>query len=239
MNPTRKNIKRAMHSLQNSDDKLLAGTVEMNLAIAYRVLGDFDTALASFQRARSHLEEVGDLARLAELHHHRGVTLFLKGAWEESLEAFELSSALSVRCNRKNLRGLAHLGKAYSYYSMGDIAAASMLAEQALECFSLCDDRGPIAELYKLKGMICREKNQCALALWYLSTSLRIHLELDHPAEAGGCYYELSKLYAAQQNLTASRRALKKSLTYFQRVGNRNDILRVQSEVQAMEGERP
>lgn len=239
MNPTKKKIQRAIHSLQNSDDKMLAGTVQMNLAIAYGVLGDFDAALANFQRARSHFEEVGDLARLAELHHRRGVVLFVKGAWSESLEAFELSSALSAKSSRKNLVGLAHLGKAYVYFGMGDTTAASMLAEQALECFSLREDRGAVADVYKLKGMICRDKNQFALALWYLSMSLRIHIELDHTAEAGGCYFELSKLHAAQQNAAESRRALKKSLNCFQRVGNRNDVLRVQSELNALEGARP
>jgi tetratricopeptide (TPR) repeat protein len=237
MNPTKRNIKRAIHSLRNSDDKLLAGTVQMNLAIAYGVLGDFDAALANFQRARSHFEEVGDIARLAELHYRRGAVLFVKGAWVESLEAFELSSALSVKSGRKNLIGLAHLGKAYLYRGMGDSAAASMLAEQALECFSLREDRGPIAGVYKLKGMICRDNNQFALALWYLSMSLRIYSELDHTAEAGGCYFELAKLHAAQRKTSESRRALKKSLRCFQRAGNRNDVLRVQTELNGMEGD--
>jgi tetratricopeptide (TPR) repeat protein len=210
----------------------------MNLAVAYGVLGDYDAALANFQRARSCFEEVGDIARLAELHYRRGAVLFTKGTWVESLEAFELSSALSVKSERKALIGLAHLGKAYGYFGMGDSAAASTLAEQALECFSLHEDRGAIAGVYKLKGMICREKNQFALSLWYLSMSLRIHLELDHTAEAGGCYFELAKLHAAQENAAQSRRALKKSLRCFQRVGNRNDVLRVQTELIAMEGAR-
>ena len=227
----REYIQRALKSFEGTDDKRLMGTVQLNLAVAYGILGCYDEALTYFQRARSHFEEVGDLARLAELHYQLGMVLLVRGAIPESEQEFDTSAAFSAKSAKKHLIGLAHLGKAHAYFEREDIPTAFMLAEQAQECFSPSNDRAYLAEVYKLKGMIRREQQQFELALWYLYTSLRVQLELGNTASVGSCYFELGKLYVARRKRGEARRAFKKSLRCFQHAGVRSNIARAAHEL--------
>lgn len=76
--PAEKDIVRIFQSCECVDGNVLPGVALMNLGIARKILGDTDGAISQFQRARSHFEEAGDLARLAEVHQLMGMTFLAK-----------------------------------------------------------------------------------------------------------------------------------------------------------------
>ncbi len=139
-------------SFRKSDGNILAGVASMNLGIARKILGDVDGAITQFQRARSHFEEGGDLARLAEVHHLMGMSFLTKQLSPEAMNEFEHS--LSLAGSSREKRGLAFLGKAYAFYYMGDFKTALSLVDRCLASRSTLHDRMYLADLYRLKEMI-------------------------------------------------------------------------------------
>lgn len=87
---------RTSESFREPDGNILAGIASLNLGIARKILGDVDGAITQFQRARSHFEEGGDLARLAEVHHMMGMVFLTKQLSPEAMNQFEQCSALSL-----------------------------------------------------------------------------------------------------------------------------------------------
>ena len=141
-------------SFQDLDGNILTGVALMNLGIARKILGDMDEAISQFQRARSHFEEEGDLARLAEVHHLMGMTFLGKHLSPEAMNEFEQCSSLSLAGSDQTRLGLAFLGKAHVFYERGDLETALSLADRCLNQLSGWYDRMYLADVYKLKIMI-------------------------------------------------------------------------------------
>ncbi len=229
-------IRRAINSFERLEERQLSGVALMNLGVVFRILGDFDAAMSQFQRARSHFEEVGDLARLAELHYKIGMTYLAKEMAETALREFELSATLSADLNNNKIRGLAFLGKASAFYQLGDFRTSLSLADQALDHFSIHEDKLHVAEVYKLKGAIHCSLRKLELAHWYLFTSLKINAELENCFSLGDCYFELGKLHHARRRIDETKHSLQLSAEWYAKAGAAHELRRVSMELNAIRG---
>jgi tetratricopeptide (TPR) repeat protein len=210
----------------------------MNLAIAHGIVDDYCSAHVSFLRARSHFEEVGDLARLAELHFSHGMMALAKGALTEALRDFETVADLSANCSQKKPLGLACLGKAHVCFARRNTAMAIMYAQQAQECFSLRDDQPWLADVYKMKGIICRRQKHYSFALWYLYTSARINRDSGDSLSSASCDFELGKLFAERGMRKQAQQAFSESLRVYKQLGAKHDAARADQELKRLRNQR-
>ncbi|MBI5472737.1 MAG: tetratricopeptide repeat protein [Ignavibacteriae bacterium] len=231
-------IRRAIDAFERLEERQFSGGALMNLGVVFRILGDFDSAMSQFQRARSNFEEVGDLERLAELHHQIGMTLLAKELVEPALRAFELSATVSAGLNNNKIRGLSFLGKANAFFQIGDLRTSLSLADQALDHFSIFEDRLLVADVYKLKGAIHCKLMKLELAHWYLFTSLKIHGEVGSCVGLGDCYFELGRLHAARGRMLDAKRVLQLSADAYTKAGAAHELKRVSLELFAIRGKR-
>jgi tetratricopeptide (TPR) repeat protein len=224
-------IKRALHSFEQFDETLLAGVAHMNLGTVSCLLGDYDGSLSQYHRAKSHFEEAGDLARLAELHHKCGRVYLAKNALRDALHEFDLTGSLSREVGSKKLTALSKLGKANAYFQGGDLRASLQLANQSLESLSFHDDWLDLAEVYLLKGKIHREINKYEFSEWYFHTSLRINARLENLFGVAECYHQLGVLSKSRGRMEEARLSLKKSLDLFRKIGAAHEVQRVTAQL--------
>ncbi len=228
-------FERALTLFERSEQAQLAGTVLMNLGIVCNIIGDYDTALTHYKRAQSCFEGIGDVSRLAEIHHNMGMSYLAKRRHNEAIREFNASYMLSSTMQNISLMGLANLGKANAYYYWDDFPMALKLVSQAVESFTQASDRLSLADAYKVKGMIHRKMKRFESAESYLQTSLRINLELNNLLNVSETQFEIGMLAINRKKKQEAIVAFRKAKTGFRKVGAREEEKRTHSIIHCIE----
>jgi tetratricopeptide (TPR) repeat protein len=224
----------ACRTFQNAGHSEMTGTALMNLGILFNIRGNYDDALAHYRRALTTFEQLGDVRRLAQLHHNIGMTYLLKGRTGEALKAFDFSQFLASKEHLLPVMATALLGKATVQYRKNDLPVALKLVSQALTMFEQCGDRLGQADGYKLKGMIHRDMNAYPLAESYLQTSLRLNTELHNRLNVAETQFELGTLERRRHNTKAALSAYAKARHLFVEVGADHEAQKTEHEIRIL-----
>ena len=225
---------RALAMFEKTKDTNMTGAVLMNIGIIHNIIGQHDLALAHYKRAQSQFEQIGDLNRLAELHHNMGMSYLSMSAFNDAIREFDSSLAFSSKSQNVNLVGLASLGKANVYFRLRDFTIAFKLVDRAAECSTGSGDRLSLADAYKLKGMIHREMKRFSIAESYLQTSQRINLELNNGLNAGETYFEMGLLEQKRGRKKEALVAFEHAYVFFKKVGAQSDVQRTEQALRSM-----
>lgn len=231
-------FQRALALFERTRQPQMAGVALMNLGILCNIVGDHDTGLAHYKRAQSCFEEVGDLNRLAELHHNMGMTFLSKHRLNDAIREFDASHSLSSATQNFPLMGLAGLAKANVCFRLQDLPMALKLVNQAIDLFTKSHDRLSLADSYKVKGMIHREMKSYAAASSFLETSLRINVELGNQLNIAESYSEIGHLESMRKNTSGAIQAFTKAGAAFRKVGAKEEVKKTQDRIAALEGKR-
>ncbi|MGA9120583.1 MAG: tetratricopeptide repeat protein [Bacteroidota bacterium] len=229
-------FQRAYAVFEESDQKELTGTVLMNLGIILNIRGLYDEALGQYRRAQSCFEQLGDMRRLAQLHHNIGMTHLQREQTNEAIKEFNLSYFLGSKQNLVPIMASAEFGKASAFYKRQDPALALKLVAQAIGQFEKCGDRLGQADGYKLKGMIHRDLKQYALAASYFRTSLRLDQELDNKLNAAETRFEMGIMERRRRKRQAALQAFTEALDLFRKVGAAGEIKKAETEIRTLTG---
>lgn len=229
---------RALTLFERTRQTQMAGVALMNLGIICNIVGDSDAALTNHKRAQSCFEEVGDLNRLAELHHNMGMTYVSKNLLNEAIREFNRSHSLSSSTRNAPLMALAGLAKANVYYLLRDLPIALQLVNQAIGIFTTSNDRLSLADAYKVKGMIHREMKSLDAAASYLQTSLRINIELNNHLNMAETYFELGLLAIKRKSKAEAIRDFQAARTGFKKVGALDNMKKTQEQLNALEAKK-
>ena len=99
------------------------------------------------------------------------------GQESTALSEFDLSLMAAKEINYLQSFGINYVSKAYVYTQLSDFDFAEAFADKSMEVAYKLDDKLTIAEVYKIKGIIQRNKNNLAAAENYMLTSLRLNNE--------------------------------------------------------------
>jgi tetratricopeptide (TPR) repeat protein len=229
-------FQRALTLFERTRQPQMAGVALMNLGILSNIVGDHDAGLAHYKRAQSCFEEVGDLNRLAELHHNMGMSFLSKHRLNDAIREFNTSHSLSSTTQNFPLMGLAGLAKANVYYRLRDLPMALKLVNQAIDLFTKSHDRLSLADSYKVKGMIHRDMKSYVAAASFLETSLRINMELGNHLNIAESYSEMGVLESMRNNPAGAVQAFVKARAEFKSVGARGEMKMAQDRIDALEG---
>ncbi len=230
----RKFFQKAYSVFEESDQKELTGTALMNLGILLNIRGEYAEALGHYRRALSYFEYLGDVRRLAQLHHNIGMSHLQRGMNTDAIKEFNLSYFLGTKKDLLPVMATAVFGKANAYYRSSDLALALKLVSQAIGLFERCGDRLGQADSYKLKGMISRDLKAYALASSYFQTSLRLNRELNNKLNAAETSFELGAMERKCRKTSAALDAYTAALTLFQEVGASEEARKVQKEIHSL-----
>ena len=225
---------RALSVFEQAAEQDMTGTVLMNIGIVYSITGQWDKGLVQYKRAQSYFEELGDVNRLAELHHNMGMSFLRKGMHKEAIGEFDSAFALSANCHLVNLMGLACLGKADAHARIGDYPVALKLVSQSIGYFSFTSERLNIADAYKIKGIIHREMKNFTFADTYLKTSLRMNIELNNQLNIAETCVEIGKLAQAQGNKGEALRSFEQAFVFYKKIGAEHAVAGVQASIVAL-----
>jgi len=124
-------------AIERQSPEVDADALADDLAQARQRLGDYDGAIALWQRARQDAAERGDHARAARVLRRLGLACYWTGRFEEALTHFDAAVAAATAAGDEGLTARIRISRGACWQSLGkpgdterDLAAALVTAEQ-------------------------------------------------------------------------------------------------------------
>nr|MDA3860703.1 tetratricopeptide repeat protein [Melioribacteraceae bacterium] len=176
-------------------------------------------------------KNVKEQNRIAEINHNLGMTYLKIGKYKEAINEFENSLKISEIENFIQIMGITYLSLADIYQLMGNMEKAISSADSALEMSNKINDRLTIADIYKVKAVIDKKRNNYAVAENYLLTSLRINKELKNKLNTAETDFELGLLYKDMKKPSGANNHFKLALHYYNECGCQTEIARIREHI--------
>ncbi len=220
----KKHFEMSLSLNENKTDISLTGTIEINLGKINNIQGNYELALTYYQRALLNFQRLSNFKRVAEIKHDLGMTYLNLNKFETAINNFDESINTSLQSGSYKTLGITYISKAYLYALKEDFSLAEAFGDKAMEICYKINDKLSIAEIYKVKGIIQRSKQNFATSENYLLTSLRINTELRNKLNFAGTSFELGLLYKNHGNKKASKPYFDNAAKYFKSIDAQPDL---------------
>jgi serine phosphatase RsbU (regulator of sigma subunit) len=189
-----------------------------NLAITYKLLGDFDTTKYFFDLSMKLAEQLNDSSGLSSAYNNLGVLYDDMGDMDKALMYFVKSAELSELLDDLDGMALSNNNIGLIHYRLEEFDKARAYYEKALEQRIEMKDTGRIALLYNNIGILYYFENEPQKCLDFFKKALAIWESLGNKRETalvlsnvGELYYEL-QIYQSSMNYLEESRKLYKDL---------------------------
>jgi tetratricopeptide (TPR) repeat protein len=219
---------------QGSKDSEFKGKIEVNLGIINSVLGNYDKALSYFKRALFTYQEVKNYQRIAEIQHNIGMMRINKDNPGIALKDFDKAIDTCIKIGYLPILGISYLGKSFTFTKQNDYKLAEAFAEKAMQICHRVDDKLSIADIYKVRGIIQRNKKNFEKSENYLRTSMRINKELGNKLNEAETSYELGILYKDLGNISDSKTKFVDALKYYRHLKAQPRVNEIKEQITAL-----
>jgi tetratricopeptide (TPR) repeat protein len=223
----KKHFAAGLSLLETSKNKYLTAQLEGNLAVINLAMHDYDMALSNLRRALNRFEQISDPRGITQARYNIGLCLLKKGELDDALK--ELDSSLDKSFDKEYLVevNLAYLTKAAVYTEKGDFRLSMALADHSMDLSYKIQDKLTIADIFKVKGVICRKMGKNSLAENYLMTSLRMNKDLENSYNYSETSVELGILYKEQKEVDKAKPYLLDAIQFNKKIGAESEVNRI------------
>ena len=200
-----------------ADPGTLARTL-LELGVAYRWLGEMESALGVFEQAIQHFGEVGDFIGQAEALLELGKLHEMRGQTEAAYIAYQRAAATAHRYRVPHLRRQALNGLAGLALRNQRVEEALDLLNQALATFS--DDEPPDGQTLSLLGMAYLRSGDTEHAIAYQTQALARFEEEDDFPRLARTHLRLGMAYHAAGQQEKAFHHLTEGLALMQALGD-------------------
>ncbi len=218
-------------STSSKKSDVLKGMLETNIGILENIQGNFDQAFVHFQRALLTFEKNDNHQRLSEVHHNLGMVYLEKHNYKSGLKEFDRAFMHANRASNWQIMCISCINKASIYDKLKDYSLANAFAVKAMEIAEKINDRLSIADIYKVRGVIEKNRKNYTLSENYLNTSLRINTELENILDQAETLYEMGFLYKQMRDFKRSRSCFNNSLKKYRYLKVENKVEEITEEL--------
>jgi DNA-binding CsgD family transcriptional regulator len=119
------------------------------LARARQRLGEYDAAVALWERAREHAHRANDLARLADIERRLGLASFWRGRHDEALERYDAALSAGTSAGAESTIARVRLAKGMCLQELGRAAEAEHEMTEAIAMAGRLGDASLLARAHR------------------------------------------------------------------------------------------
>ncbi|HJR65507.1 MAG TPA: AAA family ATPase [Gemmatimonadaceae bacterium] len=119
------------------------------LARARQRLGEYDAAVALWERAREHAQRANDLARLADIERRLGLASFWRGRHDEALDRYEAALTAATTAGAESVTARVRLAKGMCLQELGRAADAEREMAEAIAIAERLGDASLLARAHR------------------------------------------------------------------------------------------
>jgi tetratricopeptide (TPR) repeat protein len=196
-------------------DLELVANLDMNLGIIENIKGKKDESIKYLTKALKGYEKLGNNRRIAETRHNLGMVYLQSGDYDSALESFDEGIKIAKEGRLMSILCVIYLAKSQILVEKNDIYNAAEFADKALEISNATDDKLTSADIYRVKGIIEKNRKNYNDAETYLLNSLRMNKSLKNKRNLAETAFELGLLNADIGNENEKTVWLQKALGYY------------------------
>ena len=203
----------------------LLAKINMNIGNACTMCGFWEKAKTVYEETLSILGRKRMDGFRARLFHNMAIVYAAQDQFSKALESLHKSIEYSTRANDVYMKNLSYLEQAAVHCRQKDLDSATAIAISAFRTLSDIGDRLSIADVYKVLGMINRERNKFEVALSFFERSKRINEEYKNPLNLGETLVEMGQLYARIGNYSMAIKRIRSAIKCFKQINAEGRIL--------------
>jgi DNA-binding CsgD family transcriptional regulator len=119
------------------------------LARARQRLGEYDAAVALWERAREHAQRSNDLGRLADIERRLGLAFFWRGRHDEALERYDAALTAAAAAGAESTMARARLAKGMCLQELGRASEAEHEMAEAIAMAERLGDAPLLARAHR------------------------------------------------------------------------------------------
>jgi len=215
---------------------LLRGGIEQNLGVLANIHGDWEAALAHYERSLEAFRAAGDERRCAMAYNNLGLLSADRARWADADAYYERAITAADAAGNVYLRGLALMNRSEVLLAQARYADAMRGAEEARATFEQLGAPRHVSETHRLTGVVLRETGEPRLAEERLRTAVDLAVAAGAPLEEAEASRELAILCQRAGRNQDALRLLNASHRLFQRLDARRDLVDVGAKVTDLEG---
>ncbi|MCF8259453.1 MAG: tetratricopeptide repeat protein [Melioribacteraceae bacterium] len=215
--------------LKGKQSKIIRAGIINNMGIIYNMIGEYDKAYNNYTRALVEFESTESFLKIAQTKHNLGMLFLKKKQFDEAYKYFNESLSLSYKIRSLSQIAITYVSKAELYTSLNEMALAEVFVERSLENAYMLEDNLTIADSFKVKGIIEREKDNFKLSLNHFKTSIRFAKHYNANLIHAEALMECGKLYEKQNDAKNASKLYNEAKDIFKRIGAKADHKVVES----------
>ena len=213
--------------LNQDDEPLLLGNLELNLGNIESMSGNYEEALKYYQSCLQKFQKVNDKRRIAEVRNNLGMVYFFQKDYEYALFEYDECTKIALEGRYLPILGIAYVNKALVYIEINELKLSAFYANKGMDICYQVNNVLAIADIYKLKGIIARKQFEFQLAEEYLKASLRLNNELNNDLNFAETAVELGLLYKELNIKNSYEYYFNKALEYYEKINAKDKIAEI------------
>src|SRR5215207_434842 len=215
---------------------LLRGGIEQNLGVLANIHGDWEAALAHYERSLEAFRAADDQRRCAMAYNNLGLLSADRARWADADAYYEQAIAAADAAGNVYVRGLALMNRSEVFVAQSRYVDAMRSAEAARVTFEQLGARRHVSETFKVAGIVFRETGQPQLAEEQLRAAVDLAVVAGAPLEEAEASRELALVYQRTGRNQDALKQLSAAYRLFKRLDARRDLVDVTAKVADLEG---
>jgi tetratricopeptide (TPR) repeat protein len=222
----------------------LEGTVANDLGLLYQAKGEWERAIAYYERGLALKEKLGDEYGMAPTFHNLGLVYQYKGDLDKAIEYHERSLAIVEKIGDE-------VGMSCIFDSLGDVYQATGKWEQAIDCYErslairekMGDEHEMVGTLNNL-GDVYQAKGEWEQAIDCYERSLAIREKVGDEHGMAFSYNNIADLHQDQGRLQEAVPLFQKSVEILEQIGDqyhakigRKNLAKAKQELETKKGQ--
>lgn len=213
----------------------LGARIEQNLGIVANIQGDFDDALAHYQRSLEECRAANDEHGCAVAYANLGIVSTDRAEFDRADSYFTACHEIAARAGDVHLEGQCLVNHAEVHIARGRYEDARHNAEAALALFDQLDARSSKAEAYRVLGMVYRDTGRGALAESRLRSAMELAVSSGSLLGEAEATRELAVYYQGSGRNQEALSLLNAAHRLFGRLEARHDLVNVGGKMAELE----
>lgn len=219
-----KHFKNALEFIKGGKTSLLKSKIVTNLGIVYNISGNYPEAVKYLKHASALFKELKLSTRYVEVKHNIGMLELKNERYRSALKEFLFCIKLAELEQYQPILGIANAGASEAYFRVGNMKLAELHIEKAIALSRKINDRLTIADIYRVRGLIEKNKKNSKLAESLFVTSIRINNELNNQLNATEAQVELGKMLLESNRNERAKAELTKAMRYYKKINYQNKV---------------
>ena len=195
-----------------------------NMGIYYDIVGEWQKALDTYKKSLSISKKNNNLIEMSNTMGNLGFAYSSLNKSEKAIHYFRESIKISERIGDIYNIGInsIHLGE--EYLKKNNLKKTKFYIIQAEDIFKKLKDKLGLADIFKLKAILCKKQKGWKKSEEYFKRAIKIYSQQGDRLNEGETYYEWGDMFILKKDVDSARKRLIKSKKILGSIGARKHL---------------